>query len=171
LRLGCTWFVGRVARQTIMVHEGRLDAGLAGKPIPCFSAGRPGRRMAGGWLWAFPAWPGPGRRIHPESHLLVLVVMAVDAEKFPVAAVRRVVVVIVVLVVDRKLLEVLPENSLVQRAQTWGTFSAPFRGNPFPVQPGCAGRPPLCRHAGSFFFMLPAPLVRPRGEASQGDLV
>ena len=47
----------------------------------------------------------------------MLVVMAVEAEQFPVAAVLRVVVVVMVLVMDGEFPQFFPANSRPQRAQ------------------------------------------------------
>jgi hypothetical protein len=65
------------------------------------------------WLTARP------RFVRPATNLitLMLIIVTVEAEQLPVAAVRRIVVMVVVLVMDRELVQLLP----VELAPTVGT--------------------------------------------------
>ena len=55
-----------------------------------------------------------------ELVLLMLVIVAVQAKQLPVAAVRRIILPVMILVMDREFAQAFAENSRAQRAQTCG---------------------------------------------------
>jgi hypothetical protein len=93
----------------------------------------------------------PARDRLPEGFLvkifLVLVVVAIETEKFPVAAVRRVVFVVMVFMMDRELAELFPREFAAAPRTDRGIeleCLVPIRLFPeFPVVPGLGNDPVL----------------------------